>query len=339
MGNAFIAMPGMDENAPFYNPAAINDYKKELNFRLISPVLDFSTSVISLTKDVIDMSKDINGLSDSDTSGKVERFRTFVNKHVGEFNAIDVRLPLIQVMHKWFALSVLADSRNTFSLRNRSFVNVEIQSRSDVGVVLGGAWSFFEDQMQVGLNVKPLYRGSIDRTITTDDIINNPNFSDIVSIKRGLGVGFDLGLKGKIPTFEMAWLDYIKPTVALTWQDIGNTRFQGGAPSTRQSISTGFALHHDFNGWEVHVANDFRQMNQDIGFLQMWNIGAEVFAPQLGFFRPSIRIGGNQGYITAGTSLDLRFFKLEFATYGEESGKFSSQKQLRRLAANLSFGF
>ena len=31
MGNAFVAMPGTDENAMFYNPAAINDYEKKHN--------------------------------------------------------------------------------------------------------------------------------------------------------------------------------------------------------------------------------------------------------------------------------------------------------------------
>ena len=63
-------------------------------------------------------------------------------------------------------------------------------------------------------------------------------------------------------------------------------------------------------------------------------------APLLwGFFRPSVRVGGNQGYISGGVSLDFKYAKLEFATYGEEAGKFTRQKQLRRLATNLSFGF
>ena len=46
MGNAFIAMPGYDENAMFYNPAAINDYPKKLHFRFLSPAFDISPSIM-----------------------------------------------------------------------------------------------------------------------------------------------------------------------------------------------------------------------------------------------------------------------------------------------------
>ena len=46
MGNAFIAMPGTDENAPFYNPDAINDYEKQLHFKFISPTVDLSPEAL-----------------------------------------------------------------------------------------------------------------------------------------------------------------------------------------------------------------------------------------------------------------------------------------------------
>ena len=128
--------------------------------------------------------------------------------------------------------------------------------------------------------------------------------------------------------------------VALTYQDIGNTRFGNNVPDTQQSVSLGLALHPAWGDWQFHFTNDFRELNQPTSFLKKWNIGAEAVAPQFwGFFRPSVRVGGNQGFITGGLTLDFKYAKLEFATYGEEAGKYTSQKQLRRLAANLSFGF
>lgn len=338
MGNAFIAMPGSDENAPFYNPAAINDYEKKLHFRILSPAFDFSPGTISLIKDVFQLSKDIN--AESTDGGKTRVFRNFVNTHSGEFQSAQVRLPLVTVMHKWFSASILTDSRNTISFRNRAFTNVEILSQSDVGGTFGGAYGFFDDQLQAGLNLKILHRVSINETITIDKIINSTTFKDTVPILRATGVGFDIGLKGKIPTFEKAWLDLLKPTVGFTWQDVGNTRFSGNVPNTQQSISLGLAVHPQWGKWQFHVANDFRELNQSNNFLNKWNIGAEVVAPRLwGFFTPSARIGGHQAYISAGAGLDFKYAKLEFATYGEEAGKFSHSKQLRRIAGNLSFGF
>lgn len=343
MGNAFLAMPGIDENAPFYNPAATNDYEKKLHFKFISPVIDFSTGSIGLARDVIDLAGDID---DQPTdSGKINTFRAFVDQHIGQFESVALRLPVVQVQHKWFFVSLLADSRNTISFRNRAFTNIEISSRSDGGGVVGTAYNFkdllgIEQNLQAGINLKILHRLSINEVITVDDVLNNPNFDDTLPRRRATGVGVDIGIKGDFPTLGQKWLEFIKPTLALTYQDIGNTRFAGVVPDTQQSVSVGFALHPVWKDWEFHFANDFRELNQSSGFMRKWNIGAEAFAPLLwGFFRPSVRIGGNQGYIAGGASLDFKYAKLEFATYGEEAGVASSQKQLRRIATNLSFGF
>ncbi|MBI3540534.1 MAG: hypothetical protein HY073_00015 [Deltaproteobacteria bacterium] len=343
MGNAFIAMPGQDENAMFYNPAAINDYEKSLHMRLISPVVDFSPSVISLTKDVIDLADKID--KDGPDAAKIADFRAFVDKHTGEFETVQFRLPVVTAMHKWFALSLLADSRTTFSFRNRAFTNIELNSRSDFGGIIGTAYNFkdalgIEQNIQAGVNVKVIHRYSIDKVITADDIVNNASFGDSIPRNRSTGVGFDIGVKGDVPTFGIGILDTLKPTAGLTWQDVGNTRFGAGVPDTDQSISVGIAVHPMLGNWQFHIANDLRELNTDSDFMAKWNIGAEVVAPtMLGFFTPSVRVGGNQGYISTGASFDFRFFKLEGSYYGEEVGKFTSQKQLRRVAANISFGF
>ncbi len=342
MGNAFLAMPGTDENAPYYNPASANDFEKKLHMQILSPSFYISSSVISLTKDMTDLAKDINAKASTDNGGKIDVFRTFVDKHVGEFQSLGVALPIFQVRHKWFHLSTLADSRNTFSFRNRAFnTNVELLSRSDAGALLGTSHSFLDDQLQVGLATKVIYRLSIDRIITIDDVINNPKFGDIIPLNRSIGVGFDLGLKGKIPTMGTKILEYINPVAGLTWQDVGNTRFGGAVPNTDQSISVGFALQHDYSGWMVSLANDMRELNQtEQDIMKKWNIGAEVTTPKLWrFLRVSARVGGHQGYLAAGGTLDFRFLKLEFATFAEEVGKFTSQRGDRRLAANITFGF
>ncbi|QQR81530.1 MAG: hypothetical protein IPJ69_05290 [Deltaproteobacteria bacterium] len=337
MGNAFVAMPGVDENAFFYNPAAINDYSKTPHFRILSPAFDMSTGIVSLIKDVKDLANTLD--SHPSTSDKTDDFNSFVNTHTGEFETAQVRLPLLTVMHKWFAASLLGDSRTTISFRNRTFTNIELFSQNDLGGVIGGAYGFFDDRLQAGVNLKVIHRVSIDQVITVDDIISNSDFNTVIPRKRATGVGVDLGLKGKIPTFDLPILDLLKPTAAFAWQDVGNTRFGNGVANTPQSITLGFGVHPEWNKWQFHIENDFREINQSKSFLNKWNIGAEVMAPRLAkFFQPSVRVGGNQGYLAAGASLDFRFFKLEFATYGQEAGTYSHSKQIRRIAGNISFG-
>lgn len=342
MGNAGIAMKGMDEAAPYYNPAAIPDYEKKLHFRFISPAVDFSVATIGLTKDVFDLANDLNDQS-GDTGAQTDTFKAFVDKHIGEFHTIQLRLPLVTVMHHWFYFSTLLDSRSTFSFRNRAFTNVEILSRSDGGGVIGGGYSFFDDRLQAGLNLKVLHRLLIDKVVTTSAIVTNPTFGDVIDLQQGTGVGVDLGVKGQIPTWDLKVLEFLKPTAGFTWQDIGNTRF-GDAGRTQQSISFGAAVHpptFEFlkRDWTSDFALDIREINQPSTFPKKLFFGYELGGPKFGIVRPSFRVGANQLYFAGGFGLDFKYAKLEFATYGEETGLATRVKQSRRLATNLSFGF
>jgi len=295
--------------------------------------------MIGLINDVRNLANTIDSRGNNNQS-KINDFQTFVDNHTGEFESFDLRLPIFTIMHKYFFVSTLADTRNTFSFRNRAFTNIEFASRSDAGGLIGTAYSFLEDQLQAGVNLKILYRLAVEKTITAADIINTANFSDIIALNRSVGVGFDVGLKGKIPTFNQAWLEYMKPMAGFSWQDVGNTRFGGSVPNTEQSIGFGFAVHHDYGKWGVSLTNDFRELNQNSDFLKKWHIGAELASPRLAkFFSTSIRLGGNQGYLATGATFDFRFFKLEAAYYGEELGQLTTQKALKRLAANIAFGF
>jgi hypothetical protein len=53
----------------------------------------------------------------------------------------------------------------------------------------------------------------------------------------------------------------------------------------------------------------------------------------------SLRAGLNQGYVTAGATIDLRILKLAYAYSIEEVGAFAGQTPDRRHVAQLSLGF
>ncbi|MBI2981557.1 MAG: hypothetical protein HYY44_04605 [Deltaproteobacteria bacterium] len=343
MGNAFVAMPGSDENAVYYNPAAIHDYEPGLDFVLVSPTIDFTTESIALVQDVVDLAGDLND-QEGDITGQIDTFQNFVDLHTGQFHSIDVRLPILMVLNRHVTIGTLADSRTTISFRNRTFSNFELSSRSDVGGHIGGAYGFFEDQLNVGVNVKVLHRVSIDQVLTIDDIFATDDFKDAMPIERATGVGVDLGLMGKVPTFDLKPLEILKPTIGFTWQDIADTRFAGDVPDTQQSISLGAALHPGFHlgnyEFKNHLEVDFRELNQPVSFSKKLYFGYEFMFPRfLHFFQPSFRLGMHQLYFAAGGSIDLRLLKLEVATYGEEVGRFTRQQQSRRIAGNITFQF
>ena len=338
MGNAYLTMEGTDQSSFFYNPASINDFDRGLSFGLVSPQLDFTTASIGLIKDIMDLSDDLSGQSDAD---QTTTFDTFFDQHVGEFHSLNLWLPLMSVQHRWFSLNLIADSRTSISLRNRAFPNFEVYSRNDGGVAAGTAYGFLDNSLQVGLGLKFLYRAAFSEIITTADAIGD-NFGDTFewdNLRKGFGVGADLGTKYQIPDFDTDVLDYLKPTVAVVWQDIGNTRFSGGAPKTQQSISAGVGFHPSFGPVDTSLDVDVREINQKRDFMTKFHTGVEARFGKFWPIHPAIRAGINQGYPAFGAGFDTRIFKFNVAYYAEEVGKVTRQKGNYRLATNLSFGF
>lgn len=343
MGNAGLALAAQtednrDNTAWFYNPAATHDYERDFHFDFMQIQGDISLSVVQLVRDVFDLADDVD--SAATNQAQVDVFEAFVQSRFGDFQAMDAQVLPFVMTHKWFSLGVLVDSRTALSFRNQAYTNFEVLSQSDAGLVAGTAFGFLDDRLQVGTNVKVLYRGEVNELITVDDILNQDNLG--ADLNRGLGVGGDIGVKGQIPTFDNAILEYLAPTAALTYQDVGDTRFQG-ATNTEQSISAGLAIHPRIplgsKGMASHLAIDMRELNQDKDLLTKLNVGYEIELPKLLFINTAVRGGLNQGYPAGGISFDFKLAKLEAAIYGQEMGAHTREKGLYRVALRTSIGF
>ena len=68
-------------------------------------------------------------------------------------------------------------------------------------------------------------------------------------------------------------------------------------------------------------------------FFKKMNFGVEMPIGRL-----TLRTGFHQGYVTAGLGINLRYFKLDFATYGEELGDAPGRLESRRFALTLAIG-
>jgi hypothetical protein len=64
-------------------------------------------------------------------------------------------------------------------------------------------------------------------------------------------------------------------------------------------------------------------------------MGVEMKLPMI----LSLRAGLNQGYYTAGATLDFKVVRFDVATYGEEIGVVGGQKEDRRVVGQVSMGW
>ena len=96
----------------------------------------------------------------------------------------------------------------------------------------------------------------------------------------------------------------------------------------------GFAVHPDVWKLKNTVALDFRNINREQSLLSKFHFGVETETP----YRVSARVGVNQGYISAGATIDLWVLKIEGAVYYQEVGTKNTQKGDFRYIVNFRFG-
>lgn len=342
MGGAFIAADGTDENALFYNPAAINDFDEKVHMQFLLPTAEFSAKAISF------FGSDLTGLADdidaaADDAARVTVFQTFAAANTGRYEEVGVHGSVANFMYKWVSASLFYDNRSILALLNPASTTVELEANTTVGLQVGSAYSFWDKALQVGAAVKFVERHLVDEVITDRAVAANANFSDILDTKRfGFGIGFDLGAKGRIPWSNKVW-EYLDPVLAITLQNVGHTRFFAGDPVGRmpESLSMGFALNPHFGKWKSIFAMDLRELDHRTDFLNKFHVGYEITTPEITKIlrTASARVGIDQGYIAAGVGLDFKYAKINFATWGREVGTKTRQKQSRMLGIQLAAGF
>ncbi len=333
MGNAFIAMPGTDSFAPFYNPAAINDYDPEIRYTFSFPGVGFNSGFFETIDDLFDLKNELK--SAAGPRQKIDYFDSFVSRHTGEYNQFNFAAPLFQAHSRYFAASVIVDNRTVISLRNQAFPNFEFLTQSTFGAVGGGAIGFFHQRLQLGGNLKLLFRMGVEDQVTTRNILTHTikQLIGFPSWNKGVGVGADVGVKYRLPVLE----NVLKPTLALTVQDIADTRFTGGAAKLPMSVSVGFGLFPILGETPFSIVMDIRELNRSTNFLNKFHFGIETQLPAIVHPRISLRGGCNQGYPSFGLSAAWKPVALHLSLYGEEAGEYTHSMASYRIAAQLDF--
>jgi hypothetical protein len=337
MGSAVLTKKGRHVQDMYYNPATLSDLKANWEFSALGLDVSFSKALINTVKDVLSLSDDIKNASGD--SAKIGAFETFFNKRVGEFQSVDIALPLFSMGRKNMGLAVQTDLRTTFSLRNRAFPNFELRSRNQAGVAAGYAQPLLYGDLVLGVMGKAIYALEIDKIITTGDILAS-NLGSIVGFDqfgRGLGFGANFGARYRIPIF-------INPVIAVTYNDIGHTRFiamkkNGGPDKIRQSVNAAVGVHPKIGMFDLSVEAGATQITDKRDLLTRLRAGAELGFPRFGGTKLAIRGGTNQGYLAGGLSLDWRFGGLDLAYFGEEVGLVKRKGSNNKFAASFNTYF
>lgn len=335
MGNVGLTLPGTDPMVMFYNPAALQDLPRSAQFQLPSLTASINKDLIATTKDVLNMLDDLD--SSTTQTGDLGFFETFFNKRVGQFQQVEVNAPLFGFGMKGWGAALLVDSRTTFSLRNRAFPNFEMRTRNDGAVALGKSIGIWGDDLAIGVMAKGIYRVERDKVVTTSDVIANTVKDQLrwSSWGKGIGFGGDVGVRWRLP-----FLWDIKPVVAVTYQDIGNTRFRKTAlTDTPQSLNAAIGIQPKFGDVDVFIEAAATQLNQKRDLMTRLHAGAEVRLPRWGVFQLSLRGGTNQGYATGGFTLDFSAIRIDGAFFGEEIGDRKRQGSSYKYAVAIGTHF
>jgi hypothetical protein len=317
MGGAFLTLSD-DANAPFYNPAGLNDVR-EWRVDLIDPLVEWNPGVRALYQDL----QDLEGQN-------VVQVAQFLNANVGQFRHVRAAATPSVVLHN-FGIVGLGQGTLDLEIRNPVFPEVAADLHVETGALIAAAFGVGGRTLQVGATAEFVTRQGIQRTYTALDV-SGGNFDPAdEDLERASDVAFGIGVKLNPPL-------PLSPTFAFVAQHIGDLDFDalGVIP---QQYNAGIAVNPVLGPLGVTVAAQVDDLTRAAGtdddIFKRTRLGVEMRFPKI----LSVRAGAYQGYATAGATLDFWLLRFDAATYAEELGLEAGQRPDRRYVVQLSLGF
>ena len=326
MGGAFTAVAD-DENAMFYNPAGLNSIKGYGRFELLNPLVALSTNTVEFARDIQDV-------ADAQTDAQQATLATdLLQKWLGEHLHARTSVFPNLTFHN-FGIGVLGQGVFDGEVHTPTGSNtLQIRGGYDVAGLVSGAMGFspLGASLQLGATAKYVRRGLLDQSYTANDLVQQDGIDLDRDLKKGSGFGVDAGVILSFPIL-------FNPAVGVTVQNIGDIDLDD-AGTLEQQINAGLALRPPFPFGSLILALDMVDVTGNIGSDQdkakRLHAGAEYRFPRV----LALRAGLNQGYYTAGATVDFWILKMAAATYAEEVGAFAGQRADRRYVVQVSLGF
>lgn len=327
---ALFGNPAMHVEAPEWKLSMLN-LVAELNDNMISDFSDVRKVTSASGNDVF------TTIADKNLAGKNEHYRLTV---IPGFYS-----PRFFGEDTGFAFGILVNNQTNLMLR--SHAEVEMQSVLDAGPAFGVAHRFLDGKLNVGLNLRAIYRLSVDRVLGVSDFTQTGKKLNFQSLgTQGAGFDGDLGALYKLP-FSYRFIKGVSVGASLNnfmqshYVDFAGdvvSGVRGQPPRNNRVINTG--VRADFTDFSLFrntlLAIEFQDVgstNKLYSTAKKIHVGAET--TMFDFF--AIRAGLNQGYLSGGLGFDLPIVNINVATYGEELGSNAGQLEDRRVLLNLEF--
>jgi hypothetical protein len=293
---------------------------------IFNPMIDVSENSLDFYSDLDDADLD-------DTGETTEVLR----KHVGEYQHLAVNwIPYagFNVAEAGVMVAGIASLTVNAEIRNPPYPEFHPKANVDYGFTGGAGFKVPVEGLRVGGTLKYLHRESLDEVYTAADIADD-DFEDRLDDDRksGNGVSMDLGVLYELPVESSFTTDVGLSINNLFEMDMSE------AEDIKRTVNLGIATRRSFSGFTLIGAFDIiditRNYDQDDDYMKRIHMGAELQLPAI----LAVRMGLNQGYFTAGATLDFPVVRLDFATYAEEVGAYAGQREDRRYVGQISFGW
>jgi len=327
MGNAFTAAAN-DEMLLFYNPAALRSV-----YYNMYEVVGFNTTT---NENTIILGKSSSGFS---TIGSLAGKKIYNEANLGLLSHVNSR----------FGWSFFSNGLLDIQVRNPIIPYLETKAYVQTGLAGGMAWSFLDFQLDLGLGVKLVQRSGIDTKLHIFDeaIIEFTEDQKTTKLQKKFvskaAFAPDAGVIYHFDSYHN-----MEPKVAFSLQNIGGLDFEG-AGKVPMTMNIGVSTESEFNGFDMILAADYRDLADSQGMISKGNImternikiGVEFGWQKLfnGHHLISIRAGRNGPYNSVGWSMNLFGFKVDFAKYSEEIGGYAGELEDKRTSLQVSLIF
>ena len=327
MGNAFTAAAN-DEMLLFYNPAALRSV-----YYNMYEVVGFN---ITTNENTINLGKSSSSFS---TIGSLAGKKIYNEANLGLLSHVNSR----------FGWSFFSNGLLDIQVRNPIIPYLETKAYVQTGLAGGMAWSFLDYQLDLGLGVKLVQRSGINTKLHIFDeaIIEFTEDQKTTKLQKKFAskAAFapDAGVIYHFDSYHN-----MEPKIAFSLQNIGGLDFEG-AGKVPMTMNIGVSTESEFNGFDMILAADYRDLADSQGMISKGNImternikiGVEFGWQKLfnGHHLISIRAGRNGPYNSVGWSLNLFGFKVDFAKYSEEIGGYAGELEDKRTSLQVSLIF
>lgn len=324
MGDAFTAVAD-DENALFYNPAGLAKIST-FQIGIFNPLIEVSEKSIELVQDAQDANLDDTGeVADllKEYIGEHQHLRASLFPHVG-----------FHVASAGVMIGGLGQGTLDADIRNPVWPEAHVDMIVDYGALGGFGLKLPLTGLHGGVALKFLQRESLSEIYTATDIAAE-DFGDRLDDDMHSGSGFSVDL-GVI--YELGFVPVFDTNVALVVQNVPEMDM-GDAKDIDTQANLGLSIGKSFSAFSLVGALDYKDITgaieEDEDIAKRIHMGAELrFLKML-----AVRAGLNQGYFSAGATLDLWVLRFDFATYSEEVGAYAGQREDRRYVGQITIGW